>query len=208
MIGHVALFTAAFVAAAAAALGAPARTGSESCPAPVASSRAVVRTSTNLHRHGIAVGSRKSAQARLRHVTEIENVRRGRRLRPAKGACALSPPARQVQLGRPNAGRPRATAGGTGPPRREADRETPSSSRQRARAHTLLLCRSHTGNARVVASRSPDFGGQHRGGPVCRILRRTARSTSAGARRGRVGDADRTQPGSPTACARACLGRR
>jgi hypothetical protein len=52
MIGHVALFTAAFVAAAAAALGAPARTGSESCPAPVASSRAVVRTSTNLHRHG------------------------------------------------------------------------------------------------------------------------------------------------------------
>ena len=54
MIGHVAIFIAAFLAAAAAALGFPSRTESEACPA-------AVQTSTNVYQHGIATGTRSLA---------------------------------------------------------------------------------------------------------------------------------------------------
>jgi hypothetical protein len=62
MIGHVALFMATFVGAAAVALGFPSRTGSEACPARIVSSQAAVQPSTNVHEQGVAVGNRK-----LRH---------------------------------------------------------------------------------------------------------------------------------------------
>jgi hypothetical protein len=57
MIGHIALFIAALVAAAAAALGFPSRTESERCPA-------AVQTSTNVYQHGMAVGHQSFAHAR------------------------------------------------------------------------------------------------------------------------------------------------
>jgi hypothetical protein len=57
MIGHIALFIAALVAAAAAALGFPSRTESERCPA-------AVQASTNVYQHGTAVGHRSFAHAR------------------------------------------------------------------------------------------------------------------------------------------------
>jgi hypothetical protein len=57
MIGHIALFIAALVAASVAALGFPSRTESETCPA-------AVQTSTNVYEHGIAVGHRSFVHAR------------------------------------------------------------------------------------------------------------------------------------------------
>ena len=58
MIGHIALFVAALVAAAAAALGFPSRTESEACPA-------AVQASTNVYQHGMEVRDRSLARARL-----------------------------------------------------------------------------------------------------------------------------------------------
>lgn len=57
MIGHITLFIAALVAAAAVALGFPSRTQSERCPA-------AVQTSTNVYEPGMAVGHRSFAHAR------------------------------------------------------------------------------------------------------------------------------------------------
>lgn len=65
MIGPVVLFVAAFVTAAAAALGFPSRTGTEGCTARVVSSKTAVRTSTNAYRQAVAVRTQKSAHAAL-----------------------------------------------------------------------------------------------------------------------------------------------
>src|SRR5262249_56788829 len=61
MIGHVALFVAALVAAAAGALGFPSRTGTEGCLAQVVSSPTAVGTPTNARPHHVTVGSQKPA---------------------------------------------------------------------------------------------------------------------------------------------------
>jgi hypothetical protein len=65
MIGHIALFVAALVAAAAGALGFPSRTGTEACLAQVVLSQTAVRTSTNARQHDVTVGSQKPARAAL-----------------------------------------------------------------------------------------------------------------------------------------------
>jgi hypothetical protein len=101
-----------------------------------------------------------------------------------------------------------AAAGATGSPGREADREAPSPAWVRAGARTLLLGRARTRNARAGAARAQCLNGYARRGPLRSIRGRIACAPSARGKRDHVGDANRTQPGAPRACPRACGGRR
>jgi hypothetical protein len=67
----------------------------------------------------------------------------GRAVVASGHAHALSPPTRQVELGRSVAARSRAPARAEGDPRRQADRRAPAASRDQARARPLLLVAAH-----------------------------------------------------------------